>query len=63
MTFESLVSGYANFKERYNRQQAVWKKLAEDGQQPQALWIGCSDSRVIPEQIIAARPGDLCLWA
>ena len=59
MTISRLISGHNNFKESYDRQRAAWAKLIEEGQRPHALWIGCSDSRVIPEQITAARPGDL----
>jgi len=33
--------------------------LARLGQQPKALFIGCSDSRVIPDLIIQSSPGDL----
>ena len=29
------------------------------GQNPDILWIGCSDSRVSPEQITQTRPGEL----
>ena len=29
------------------------------GQKPDILWIGCSDSRVSPEQITQTRPGEL----
>ncbi|HEX2570991.1 MAG TPA: carbonic anhydrase [Polyangia bacterium] len=29
------------------------------GQKPRLLWIGCSDSRVLSEQIIGANPGEL----
>lgn len=35
-----------------------FKKLSS-GQQPQALWLGCCDSRVPAEEITGARPGDL----
>ncbi len=34
-------------------------ELARKGQSPKALFIGCSDSRVIPDLIIQTKPGDL----
>lgn len=34
------------------------RELAEAGQFPSALFITCSDSRVTPEQLLGARPGD-----
>lgn len=33
--------------------------LARQGQFPDAMFIGCSDSRVVPEPLTGARPGDL----
>ncbi len=35
------------------------KNLAEQGQSPDALFVSCSDSRVMPEQLLGANPGDL----
>lgn len=34
------------------------RELAEVGQFPSALFIGCSDSRVVPEQLLGAKAGD-----
>ncbi|MEA3491102.1 MAG: carbonic anhydrase [Campylobacterota bacterium] len=43
------------FKENENR----FKTLTEEGQNPKALFIGCSDSRVMPAMITGSGPGDL----
>jgi carbonic anhydrase len=37
----------------------LYGKLATDGQSPKALMISCADSRVVPEVIMQAQPGDL----
>ena len=34
-------------------------QLAREGQKPRVMFIGCADSRVIPELLTGARPGDL----
>jgi carbonic anhydrase len=40
-----------------NRQ--LFATLNSTGQSPQILFLGCNDSRVIPEAILGAKPGDL----
>ncbi|MGN6358743.1 MAG: carbonic anhydrase [Novosphingobium sp.] len=37
----------------------LFAKLSSQGQAPKALMISCADSRVVPEQILQAKPGDL----
>lgn len=37
----------------------LYGKLATHGQSPKALMISCADSRIVPEQIMQAAPGDL----
>lgn len=37
----------------------LFAQLNKDGQAPKALMISCADSRVVPEQIMQAQPGDL----
>lgn len=40
-------------------QQALYERLANHGQSPKALMISCADSRVVPELITRADPGEL----
>ncbi|MFA5990549.1 MAG: carbonic anhydrase [Sphingomonas sp.] len=37
----------------------LFSRLVRDGQSPKALMISCADSRIVPEQIMQAAPGDL----
>jgi carbonic anhydrase len=46
-------------KDVFGIESDLYSKLAMDGQKPKALMISCSDSRVVPEHIVQARPGDL----
>ena len=46
-------------KQVFPNQSALYSRLASDGQSPKALMISCADSRVVPEHIMQAQPGDL----
>jgi carbonic anhydrase len=37
----------------------LFAKLSTHGQSPKALMISCADSRIVPEHILQAEPGDL----
>ncbi len=57
---QRLIDGYnAFFAGRLPREQNRYRELAEGGQSPQFMVIGCCDSRVSPEVIFDARPGEL----
>ncbi|HEX6386088.1 MAG TPA: carbonic anhydrase [Anaerolineae bacterium] len=43
----------------FEEHSALLQRLARQGQAPYALFIGCSDSRVMPERLLGAQPGDL----
>ncbi len=55
-----LLEGYNAFRGgRLTVEQSRYSELAESGQKPQIMVIGCSDSRVSPEVVFDARPGEL----
>jgi carbonic anhydrase len=54
-----LIDGALRFQgEVYQEHRDLFLELAT-GQQPEALLITCSDSRVVPDLIVQAKPGDL----
>jgi len=57
---QRLLEGYTAFRTgRLKAEQNRYRELAESGQSPQVMVIGCADSRVSPEVIFDARPGEL----
>jgi carbonic anhydrase len=61
MTFpQRLIEGYRDFLTgRLLLEQSRYRELAERGQSPEIMVIGCADSRASPEAIFNARPGEL----
>lgn len=52
--------GHSFFKEHFfKNNEEHFLSLVTNGQAPKALFIGCSDSRVIPDLILGTKPGDL----
>ena len=53
-----LIGRVFDFEKRVFPSNDLYAKLAVDGQSPKALIISCADSRVVPELIMQAEPGD-----
>ena len=60
-TFPARLSdGYLAFRDgRFRQENERYRRLAEEGQNPSIMIIGCSDSRVSPEVIFDAGPGEI----
>lgn len=57
---EHLIAGYRTFAtQRLPTEQSRYRELSESGQSPEVMVIGCCDSRVSPEVIFDAGPGEL----
>lgn len=57
---EAFEKGHEAFQNiKFNQSKERFKKLIDEGQHPKALFIGCSDSRVMPAMITGSKPGDL----
>jgi carbonic anhydrase len=57
---DALIAGYRQFRARHWPQQRErFEALALHGQQPRAMVVACSDSRVDPTTVFSAAPGEL----
>jgi carbonic anhydrase len=57
---DRLTAGYRAFLAgRFASERDRYETLAESGQQPEIMVVGCVDSRVSPEVIFDAAPGEL----
>ena len=59
MSMKDYAQGNELFKTYFKANKESLLKLVTSGQSPKALFIGCSDSRVIPDLMVQADPGDL----
>jgi len=59
MSLEKFKKGNKTFIKQYNANKHLYNDLVKNGQHPKVLWVGCSDSRVVPEFIVNANAGDL----
>lgn len=54
------AQGHVLFKALHFKQhEQEFARLAADGQDPKAMLIACSDSRVVPDLIMSTKPGEL----
>ncbi|HTR12943.1 MAG TPA: carbonic anhydrase [Roseiarcus sp.] len=57
---DPLIEGYRKFRsEIWPAERARYEALAHWGQSPEAMVIACSDSRVDPQTVFGAVPGEL----
>ena len=57
---QRLLDGYRKFRgSRFVSERRRYATLAETGQQPRIMVVGCIDSRVSPEVIFDAAPGEI----
>lgn len=60
MPEDQFLNGLRRFKEEYfPRYEDEYRRLVADGQHPNTLFIGCSDSRVVPDLLMGTAPGEL----
>lgn len=59
---DELLERLRRFKnDAFPTQRSLFRHLVDDGQHPLTLFIGCSDSRIVPYLLTGAGPGELFL--
>ena len=59
INIEEYAQGNELFRSYFKKNKDSLLDLVKNGQSPKALFIGCSDSRVIPDLMLQTNPGDL----
>jgi carbonic anhydrase len=60
MPDDDLLRRLARFERRFfPRYRDEYRRLVAEGQRPRTLFIGCSDSRIVPYVLTGTGPGDL----
>ena len=55
-----LIEGHTRFRKDYfDHERELFETLAKGAQRPLALMLACCDSRVVPNLLVNAHPGDL----
>jgi len=55
----ALLAGYRLFLQNYEAEPQFYRRLANEGQKPEIMVIGCCDSRAAPEIIFQTGPGEI----
>jgi len=59
LPWETLQEGNKSFADKFAKEKPELLATLSKKQEPQALWIGCSDSRCPETTLLAANPGDV----
>ncbi|MEY3001660.1 MAG: beta carbonic anhydrase, clade [Pseudomonadota bacterium] len=60
MAIDELIEGNIVFQNSsFKYFEKDFNVLVENGQNPEVLFIGCSDSRIVPDLIVNSKPGDM----
>lgn len=59
INIQEYAQGNELFRSYFKKNKDSLLDLVKNGQSPKALFIGCSDSRVIPDLMLQTNPGDL----
>jgi len=61
MILNDLIKGNKEFRnsKKFIKLESELEDLVKNGQKPEVLFIGCSDSRVTPDLMLNSKPGDM----